>query len=110
MGKSYDAKSKELIVLGTTESGHLIIECEEDDSNLKYYCPYCKTTHLHGSCTGGGKGNGMRVSHCHTKGSILAGSEYFVIAKGYPLPEGAVPSRKKITQCRGKVTVSEENE
>ena len=46
----------------------IVVKClprEDFNGGMKFWCPFCKTWHLHG------RGNGERVSHCVLNDSPL---------------------------------------
>jgi len=40
-----------------------VVKCFIDGKSVKFWCPFCKVWHFHGSCDGG-EWSGHRVAHC----------------------------------------------
>jgi hypothetical protein len=55
----------------------LAYQLRSSPAHIGFWCPWCKKAHLHGAAA-----DGNRASHCHTRGSPLAGRGYDLIYAG----------------------------
>jgi len=65
------------VIIGWVKDIIPIILCKErEDINLrgamKFYCPYCRKNHCHGT------GEGHRIAHCHNEKSLFERHGYII--------------------------------